>query len=156
MSLVSVLSHAVARRRRWCAPALCVLALVPAQAQRRGAAAAPPAPAIDPARYSQLAFRHIGPEGNRITSVAGVEGDPTTYYAGAASGGLWKSTDNGIHWAPVTDKLPAHSIGSVAVAPSDPNVVWIGTGEPFIRSNISVGWGMWRSTDAGKTWSKQG
>ncbi|MCU0648560.1 MAG: hypothetical protein MUF00_11225 [Gemmatimonadaceae bacterium] len=155
MSTRSVVHHRATLRRFLVAPLLLALTLPPAHAQRR-AAATPSTAALDPDRLSQLTFRHIGPEGNRITSVAGVQGDPTTYYAGAASGGLWKSTDNGIHWAPITDKLPAHSIGSVAVAPSDPNVVWIGTGEPFIRSHISVGWGMWKSTDAGKTWTKQG
>jgi photosystem II stability/assembly factor-like uncharacterized protein len=127
-----------------------------AQAQRAPRAAATPGTTIDTASYSQLRFRHIGPEGNRITSVSGVVGDPNSYYAGAASGGLWKSSDAGVHWSPVTDMLPVHSIGSVSVAQSDRNVVWIGTGEPFIRSNISVGWGMWKSTDAGKTWNKKG
>ncbi len=111
---------------------------------------------IDSAWYSALRWRHVGPEGNRVTSVAGVVGDRTTYYAGAASGGLWKTTDGGNRWQPIFDDQPVSSIGSVATAPSDPNVVWVGTGEPFIRSNISVGWGVFRSTDAGKTWTKMG
>jgi photosystem II stability/assembly factor-like uncharacterized protein len=137
--------------------ALLALALPAALgAQRRAPAAPPAAPKVDPALLAQLRYRHIGPEGNRVTSIAGVAGDPMTYYAGAASGGLWKTTDAGIHWAPITDGLPFSSIGSVTVAPSDPNVVWIGTGEPFIRSHISAGWGMWRSTDAGKTWQRAG
>ena len=85
-----------------------------------------------------------------MTSVAGVPGDPNTYYAGAASGGLWKSTDGGIHWFPVFDSQPVSSVGALAVAPSDPNVVYAGTGEPFTRSHISAGWGMFRSTDAGQ------
>ncbi len=114
------------------------------------------APAIDTTHYSQLKFRHIGPEGNRVASVAGVSGDPRTYYAGAASGGLFKSSDGGIHWAPVFDDQAVSSIGAVSVAPSDPNVVWVGTGEPFIRSHISLGWGVFKSTDAGKSWSKMG
>jgi photosystem II stability/assembly factor-like uncharacterized protein len=111
---------------------------------------------IDTAWTTSLRWRHIGPEGNRVTSVAGVIGDRTTYYAGAASGGLWKSSDGGVHWSAIFDDQPVSSIGAVATAPSDPNVVWVGTGEPFIRSNISLGWGVWRSTDAGKTWSKMG
>src|SRR5689334_18647517 len=111
---------------------------------------------VDTAVYQRLSYRYIGPEGNRVTSVTGVVGDPNVYYAGAASGGLWKSTDAGIHWAPISDSLPVSSIGSVTVAPSDPNVVWIGTGEPFIRSHISVGWGVFRSTDAGKSWTRAG
>jgi photosystem II stability/assembly factor-like uncharacterized protein len=111
---------------------------------------------IDTAVYQRLRYRYIGPEGNRVTSVAGVTGDPNTYYAGAASGGLWKSTDGGIHWAPIFDAQPVSSVGAIAVAPSDANVVYAGTGEPFTRSHISAGWGMFRSTDAGKTWSRAG
>jgi len=136
------------------------LALVatPAAAQRRAAGAAPAAAAskVDTARYTQLKYRYLGPEGNRVTSVSGVGGDPMTYYAGAASGGLFKSTDGGIHWVPIFENELVSSIGSVSVAPSDPNVVWVGTGEPFIRSNISIGWGMYKSTDAGKTWARSG
>src|SRR5690349_21703839 len=113
-------------------------------------------PEIDTVVYQRLKYRYIGPEGNRVTSVTGVPGDPNTYYAGAASGGLWKSTDGGIHWDPVFDKQPVSSVGAIAVAPSDPNVVYAGTGEPFTRSHISAGWGMFRSTDAGKTWSRAG
>ena len=76
--------------------------------------------------------------------MAGVPGDPNTYYAGAASGGICKTTDGGIHWEPIFDDQPVSSIGALAVAPSDPNVVWAGTGEPFIRSNISLGWGVFQ------------
>ena len=110
----------------------------------------------DPALWKSLKFRHIGPEGNRVTSVSGVVGDPMTYYAGAASGGIFKTTDGGIHWSPIFDSMPVSSIGSLAVSASDHNVVWAGTGEPFIRSTISLGWGVYRSTDAGKTWAKMG
>src|SRR5438128_1618202 len=92
---------------------------------------------VDTAVYTRLRWRHVGPEGNRVTSVTGVPGDPNVYYAGAASGGVFKTTDGGIHWSPVSDSVPVSSIGAIAVAPSDPNVVWIGTGEPFIRSHIS-------------------
>src|SRR5438094_3309748 len=96
---------------------------------------------VDTAVYQRLRYRYIGPEGNRVTSVAGVPGDPNTYYAGAASGGLWKSTDGGIHWDAVFDKQPVSSVGAIAVAPSDPNVVYAGTGEPFTRSHHSPGGG---------------
>ncbi|HSB53790.1 MAG TPA: hypothetical protein VLD58_05515, partial [Gemmatimonadales bacterium] len=85
-----------------------------------------------------------------------VPGDPRVYYAGAASGGIFKSTDGGIHWEPIFDDQPVSSIGALAVAPSDPNVVWAGTGESFIRSHISVGWGVYKSTDAGKSWTRMG
>ncbi|HEX9164545.1 MAG TPA: hypothetical protein VF862_01440 [Gemmatimonadales bacterium] len=121
-----------------------------------GLAAQQAAPALGPALWKSLTWRHIGPEGNRVSAVAGVPGDPNVYYAGAASGGVFKSTDGGVHWSPVFDDQPVSSIGFIAVAPSDPNVVWVGTGEPNIRSNISLGWGIWKSTDAGKTWTKMG
>jgi photosystem II stability/assembly factor-like uncharacterized protein len=106
--------------------------------------------------YSQLQFRYIGPVGNRATAVAGVPGQPYVYYVGAASGGIFKSTDGGIHWEPIFDSQLVSSIGSLAVAASDPNVIWAGTGESFIRSHISVGNGIYKSLDAGKTWAAMG
>ena len=111
---------------------------------------------IEPSPYAQLKGRHIGPLGNRVSTVAGVVGDPMTYYGGAASGGVWKTTDGGLTWEPIFDDQDVHSIGSIAVAPSDPNVVWVGTGEAFIRSNVSIGNGVYRSTDGGKTWEHKG
>ena len=105
---------------------------------------------------SQLSFRHIGPVGNRTTSIAGVEGDRFTYYAGAATGGVWKTEDAGIHWKPVFDDQPVHAIGALAVSSSDPAIVWVGTGETSIRSNVSLGNGVWKSTDAGETWTHMG
>ncbi|HEX9754713.1 MAG TPA: hypothetical protein VGA42_03365 [Gemmatimonadales bacterium] len=125
-------------------------------AQARRASPAAPGTAIDTALYAQLRYRHIGPEGNRVSSVAGVPGDRRVYYAGAASGGIFKTTDAGLHWRPIFDAQPVSSIGALAVAPSDPNVVWAGTGENAIRSNISLGWGVFKSTDAGKTWARAG
>ncbi|HEV8612297.1 MAG TPA: glycosyl hydrolase, partial [Gemmatimonadales bacterium] len=116
----------------------------PTAAQRAAVATEP-----DSATFAQLKYRYIGPEGNRVSAVAGVPGDPRTYYAGAASGGLWKSSDGGTHWRPIFDDQPVASIGAIAVAASDANVVWVGTGEPFIRSHISLGWGVYKSTDAG-------
>jgi photosystem II stability/assembly factor-like uncharacterized protein len=124
--------------------------LLPAQQTR-----AQPA-ALAPSSWAQLAWRHIGPEGNRVSAVAGVPGDPNTYYAGAASGGIWKTTDGGTNWQSVFDDHQVQSIGALAVAPSDPNMVWAGTGEPHIRSHISIGWGVFKSTDAGRTWTKMG
>jgi photosystem II stability/assembly factor-like uncharacterized protein len=128
-------------------------ALLVAQTPR---VSAPAVAGLDSSALLNLRWRHVGPEGNRVTSVTGVIGDRTTYYAGAASGGLWKTTDAGTTWAPIFEDQPVSSIGSLTVAPSDPNIVWVGTGEPFIRSNISVGWGIFRSTDAGKHWTKMG
>jgi photosystem II stability/assembly factor-like uncharacterized protein len=103
-----------------------------------------------------LHYRFIGPQGNRVDAVVGVPGDLNTYYLGAASGGVWKSTDGGNNWKPIFDSQEAQSIGSLAIAPSDPNIVWAGTGEAFIRSNVSIGDGIYKSLDAGKTWSHMG
>ena len=111
---------------------------------------------INPDVYSQLQFRYIGPVGNRATAVASVAGNANVYYVGAASGGIFKSTDGGIHWDPIFDSQDVSSIGSLAVAASDPNIVWAGTGESYIRSHISVGNGIYKSVDAGKTWSRTG
>jgi photosystem II stability/assembly factor-like uncharacterized protein len=113
-------------------------------------------PAVANEVLSQLKPRHIGPVGNRVTSAVGIPGDASTYYVGAASGGIWKTTDAGINWQPVFDDHPVQSIGALAIAPSDPNVIWAGTGEDCIRSHISLGDGIYKSTDAGKTWTHTG
>ena len=113
-------------------------------------------PQINPDVYKELKFRYIGSVGNRATAVAGIPGNPNVYYVGAASGGIFKSTDGGIHWDPIFDDQPVSSIGSLVVAASDPNIVWAGTGESFIRSHISVGSGIYKSLDAGKTWKLMG
>ncbi|HEV2618241.1 MAG TPA: hypothetical protein VGU63_16700 [Candidatus Acidoferrales bacterium] len=111
-----------------------------------------------PGGQEQFRFRFIGPAvGNRVASVAGVQGNSSVYYAGAASGGVWKTTDGGIRWAPIFDKEPVAAIGALAVAPSDPNVVWVGTGEAWaIRDTDVMGNGVYKSTDAGKTWKHMG
>lgn len=113
-------------------------------------------PRIPPDAYSGLRWRYIGPEGNRFSAIAGVAGDPQVVYAGSASGGIFKTTDGGLSWSPIFDNQPVHSIGDIAVAPSDPSIVWAGTGESCIRSNISVGEGIFKSTDAGRTWTRMG
>jgi photosystem II stability/assembly factor-like uncharacterized protein len=101
-----------------------------------------------------LEYRLIGPAaGGRVSRVAGVDGDPSTYYAASASGGVWKSVNGGLEWKPIFDKQPVSSTGSIAVAPSDPNVVYVGAGEANPRGNVAEGNGIYRSTDAGKTWS---
>jgi len=103
-------------------------------------------------------FRFVGPRaGNRVAAVAGVPGDPSTYYAGAASGGVWKSTDSGNRWDPIFDKQPAAAIGAIAVSPSDPSVIWVGTGEAWaIRDSDVMGNGIYVSTDSGKNWTHAG
>jgi len=112
--------------------------------------------ATDP-NLAELRFRFIGPDGNRAIAVVGEPGNPAVAYIGAASGGIFKTTDGGVTWKPIFDDQNVSSIGSLALAPSDPNVVWAGTGETFvIRPAHSVGNGIYRSTDAGRTWAHRG
>jgi photosystem II stability/assembly factor-like uncharacterized protein len=111
---------------------------------------------IKPDLFDKLRYRHIGPVGNRVSAVVGIPGDSHVYFAGAASGGIWKTEDGGIRWRPVFDDQGVQSIGALAVAPSDHNVIWAGTGEAFIRSNISIGSGIYKSTDGGKNWKHMG
>lgn len=112
---------------------------------------------IESGTFDHLPFRFIGPEGNRAIAIAGVPGDPMINYIGAASGGLWKTTDGGLNWRPIFDKQSVSSVGSVAIAPSNPNQVWVGTGETFvIRPAHAMGDGIYKSTDAGKNWKKMG
>ena len=115
-----------------------------------------PTSAIGSASMEALQYRHVGPVGNRVSAVTGVPGDPNVYLVGAASGGIWKSVDGGHSWRPVFDDHGVQSIGALAVAPSDPQVVWAGTGEPFIRSNVSHGAGIFRSDDGGESWTLMG
>ena len=106
-----------------------------------------------------LTWRLIGPfRGGRVLAVSGVVGDQHTYYFGGTGGGVWKSTDGGLTWRPLTDKVKdmAPSIGAIAVAPSDPNVIYAGTGEACIRGDIINGNGIYKSVDAGKTWTYSG
>ena len=107
-----------------------------------------------PLELQGLKFRLLGPNaGGRVSRAAGVPGDPLTYYAATASGGVWKSVDGGTRWAPIFDDQPIASIGSIAVAPSNPNVVYVGSGEANIRGNVAPGNGIYKSTDGGKTWA---
>ena len=114
--------------------------------------------AIDPALLNAYKWRSIGPNrGGRSIAVAGVKGRPREAYFGAVGGGLWKTTDAGNNWAPVTDGLiTSSSVGAVAVSDSNPDIVYIGMGESCIRGNIMPGDGVYKSTDAGKTWNNVG
>ncbi|HXN99306.1 MAG TPA: hypothetical protein VN881_09560 [Candidatus Acidoferrales bacterium] len=110
-----------------------------------------------PNLYSGLQWRLIGPfRGGRSNAVTGVPGQPSTFYFGSVGGGVWKSENSGRTWTPVFDSQPVPSIGAIAVAPSNPNVLYVGTGESDMRSQISFGNGMYKSTDAGKTWTHIG
>lgn len=104
-----------------------------------------------------LHFRFLGPNGNRAISVVGVPGDANVAYFGAASGGIWKTTDGGTHFKPIFDSTDVSAVGALALSPSNPDIVWAGTGEPYlIREQISPGDGVYKSTDAGKTWEHMG
>lgn len=141
---------------------LCVLAMLgmePAQAQRRNRTTTQAPAQQDHSQYfSELRYRNIGPfRAGRSLACVGHPSQPMTFYFGAVGGGLWKTTDGGQNWAPIADSfLTSSSIGAIGLAPSDPNVLYVGTGEGDIRGNISPGDGLYKSTDAGKTWKHIG
>jgi hypothetical protein len=133
-----------------------VLLSTSAYAQRGRSGPAVPADG-GPNGLGALHFRPLGPEGNRVASITGVPGDSMTVYAGAADGGIWKTTDAGITWRPVFDDKDVSAIGALAVAPSAHDTVWAGTGEPWlIRPYYTLGDGVYKSTDAGRTWQHMG
>jgi photosystem II stability/assembly factor-like uncharacterized protein len=108
-------------------------------------------------QFKGMKYRLVGPfRGGRSLTASGVAGDPNTYYFGSTGGGVWRSTDGAMTWAPVFDKEAVSAIGSLAVAPSDPNVLYVGTGEACIRGNISHGDGIYKTVDGGKTWKNVG
>src|SRR2546422_7900027 len=117
---------------------------------------APPG-AIDEKLFSGMQWRQIGPfRGGRALAIEGVPGEPDTYYFGAVAGGVWKTVDGGQNWTPLFDKEEISSIGAIAVAPSDHNVIYAGTGEAAIRGNTTYGTGVFKSIDGGKTWENVG
>jgi photosystem II stability/assembly factor-like uncharacterized protein len=147
-------------RRTWFALALTaalgsgVLAQDPAGRTASATPASEKNSGSTPKEFKALKFRSIGPAaGGRVARAAGVPGDPATYYAATASGGVWKSSDGGATWKSIFDDQPISSIGSIAIAPSNPNVVYVGSGEANIRGNVAAGNGIYKSADAGKTWT---
>ena len=124
-----------------------------AYAQMQAGASVDPNP-----NYAALRYRSIGPyRGGRVTAVAGTAAQPATFYMGATGGGVWKTTDYGQSWQPIADgQMATGSIGAIDVADSDPNVVYVGTGSAAIRSNVIIGKGMYKSTDAGRSWRQIG
>jgi photosystem II stability/assembly factor-like uncharacterized protein len=131
---------------------LCVLPAI------HGADPSPtPAAGIDEKLFRGMQWRQVGPfRGGRALAIEGISNEPGVYYFGAVAGGVWKTTDGGANWAPLFDKENISSIGAIAVAPSDHNVVYAGTGEAAVRGNISYGAGVYKSVDAGKTWKNIG
>ncbi len=129
----------------------CILGVSPVEANAQAAQ-------YDTSLYRGLMWREVGPfRGGRVTAVAGSAAQPLVYYMGGTGGGVWKTVDGGLTWQPVSDKFfTAGSVGALAVAPSDANVVYAGTGESPIRGNLSPGDGLYKSSDAAKTWKKIG
>src|SRR5438445_621009 len=116
-----------------------------------------PAGAIDEKLFKGMQWRQVGPfRGGRALAIEGIPGEPDIYYFGAVAGGVWKTIDGGANWTPLFDKENISSIGAIAVAPSDHNVVYAGTGEAAIRGNTTYGIGVYKSIDAGKTWKNVG
>ena len=146
-----------------------LLSLVPLLASPAARAARPPRekpaaapvaaarPVVDPTLFSGLKWREVGPyRGGRVAAVTGLPGDRNTYYFGATGGGVWKTADGGRTWRSVSDGFFGGSIGAVAVSDWDPNVIYVGGGEVTVRGNVSHGDGVWKSTDAGKSWKFTG
>ncbi|HET9181372.1 MAG TPA: hypothetical protein VFP59_04495 [Candidatus Angelobacter sp.] len=112
---------------------------------------------LDPQLYSGMRWRMIGPfRGGRSIAVSGVESQPNVFYFGAVGGGVWKSSNAGVTWEPIFDREPISSIGALAVSQSNPNIIYVGTGEADFRSDLTYGDGVYKSTDAGKTWTNIG
>jgi hypothetical protein len=135
--------------------ALCVLASLQLYAQPKKN---PTAVGIsDSAFFSQVKFRNVGPfRGGRSTAVCGSFKNKNTFFFGATGGGVWKTTDGGSNWKNISDKYFGGSIGSIALAPSDENIMYVGEGEESMRGNVSEGFGIWRTSDGGRSWKNLG
>ena len=136
-------------RNGLCATALVLVSLAALPARQQGG--------VGPTMFDGLRWRPIGPmRASRTCTVAGHRGHPYTFYMGVCNGGVWKTTDAGTTWTPIFDEQPTQSIGSIAIAPSDPQIIYIGSGEGLHRPDLSVGDGVYKSTDAGRTWTHLG
>src|SRR5450755_1840402 len=108
---------------------------------------------LSPALYANLRWRMIGPfRGGRTVGAAGIPGQPNVFYIGVNNGGAWKSTDYGHTWKPLFDDQPTGSIGTLAIAPSNPDIIYVGSGEGLQRPDLSTGDGVYKSNDGSKTW----
>ncbi|MBI3792789.1 MAG: hypothetical protein HY275_18175 [Gemmatimonadetes bacterium] len=150
-----------APRARLASAVLTCVAIVAASADAQAPAARAPGPAVpaltngaDPASFASMRWRMLGPaRGGRVTTVAGVPSQPHTFYMGSTGGGIWRTTDAGMSWVNISDgQLPVGSMGDIRVADSDPRIIYAGTGSDGLRSNVSIGKGVFKSTDAGATW----
>ncbi len=120
-------------------------------------AAAAPAQQYPPSMFQEMRWRNVGPfRGGRTRALAGVPSQPNVFYIGGVDSGVWKSDDFGETWEPIFDGQPTGSIGAIAVSLSDPNIIYVGCGEGLPRPDLSIGDGMYKSTDGGKTWTHLG
>jgi photosystem II stability/assembly factor-like uncharacterized protein len=144
----------VMNRYRWLAILLLVLAPLTYPHAQSSPSQGQAMTTIEPALFKGMKYRLVGPSrGGRVTTVTGVPSQPRTFYMGVASGGLFRTTDGGTTWTPIADgKIPLGSMGSIAVADSDPNIIYVGTGSDGVRSNVSTGRGVYRTSDGGATW----
>src|SRR5580765_3013986 len=133
--------------------ALLILATLAATLARIGSTTA----AAQELSFREMRWRDIGPtRGGRARTLAGVPSQPNTFYAGFDNGGLWRSTDYGANWVPLFDDQSTGSIGAIGVAPSNPSIIYVGTGAGIIRPDLATGNGMYRSNDSGRTWTHLG
>src|SRR5579884_210685 len=155
-TLLRIAPLAVAAIAFACSPSLAAEPETPASPAPSASPAASPSPSPTPG--PTMTWRALGPavSGGRVATVAGTDLDPNLLYAGAAGGGVWRSTNGGTDWAPVFDKAGTQSIGAIAISPRDKNDVWVGTGEPWPRNDVIPGDGVYHSTDGGKTWAHLG
>jgi len=146
------------RARRPLRPALALAALAAAVVVLQPLASAAPRPgSVDPSLFRELRWRPIGPfRGGRTKAATGVRGRPGLFYIGVVNGGVWKTTDYGRTWQPIFDDQPTGSIGAIAVAPSNPETIYVGSGEGMQRPDLSTGDGIYKSTDGGKSWRRLG
>lgn len=135
----------------------CLLSFSVSAQRQKKTAPPPPLPPYDTAYLHSLEWRELGPfRGGRSCAVTGVPGSPNLFYFGATGGGVWRTTDGGRHWENISDGFFGGSIGAIAVSESDNNVIYAGGGEKTVRGNVSFGYGVWKSEDAGKTWKQAG
>ena len=161
LSIARVQRHGLIRHGTFSGACAAVLLQTVASAAAPAPAASAPAaavhPTVNPSLFQALQWRGIGPyRGGRALAVAGIPGESSTFYFGAVAGGVWKTTDRGGTWEVLTDGTPISSVGAIAVAPSQHDVIYVGTGEAAPRGNMTYGDGVYKSTDGGKTWNHVG